>query len=42
MLENMQDIPLQSSHEAGVDTTESKMLIKFAPLPLLFITDEFI
>ncbi len=35
MLENMQDIPLQSSHEAGVDTTESKMLIKFAPLPLL-------
>ncbi|WP_120834045.1 hypothetical protein [Helicobacter pylori] len=35
MLENMQDIPLQSSHEAGVDITESKMLIKFAPLLLM-------
>ncbi|MCQ2912528.1 hypothetical protein JT104_02580 [Helicobacter pylori] len=35
MLENMQDIPLQSSHEAGMDITESKMLIKFAPLLLM-------
>ncbi|MGN8526308.1 hypothetical protein ACR9NB_02275 [Helicobacter pylori] len=35
MLENMQDISLQSSHEAGVDITESKMLIKFAPLLLM-------
>ncbi len=35
MLENMQDIPLQSSHEAGVDITKSKMLIKFAPLLLM-------
>ncbi|MCQ2896908.1 hypothetical protein JT086_04895 [Helicobacter pylori] len=35
MLENMQDIPLQNSHEAGVDITESKMLIKFAPLLLM-------
>ena len=30
MLENMQDISLQSSHEVGVDITESKMLTKFA------------
>ncbi len=35
MLENMQNISLQSSHEAGVDITESKMLIKFAPLLLM-------
>ncbi len=35
MLENMQNILLQSSHEAGVDITESKMLIKFAPLLLM-------
>ncbi|MCQ2825662.1 hypothetical protein JT243_05325 [Helicobacter pylori] len=35
MLENMQDIPLQNSHEAGMDITESKMLIKFAPLLLM-------
>ncbi|WP_259456733.1 hypothetical protein [Helicobacter pylori] len=35
MLENMQDISLQSSHEAGVDITKSKMLIKFAPLLLM-------
>ncbi|MCQ2903630.1 hypothetical protein JT116_02025 [Helicobacter pylori] len=35
MLENMQDISLQSSHEAGLDITESKMLIKFAPLLLM-------
>ncbi|GAA7918852.1 hypothetical protein HpBT059_11990 [Helicobacter pylori] len=35
MLENMQDIPLQNSHEAGVDITESKMLIKFAPSLLM-------
>ncbi|WP_120897265.1 hypothetical protein [Helicobacter pylori] len=35
MLENMQNISLQSSHKAGVDITESKMLIKFAPLLLM-------
>ncbi|EJB47417.1 hypothetical protein [Helicobacter pylori] len=35
MLENMQDISLQGSHEVGVDITESKMLTKFAPSLLM-------